>query len=60
MTAHYSRANGPVKNLTTIGLLLIRLVLAVGHAVAGQAVVDTVSVPTLKVINASTRHIQRW
>lgn len=38
----------------TVGLLLIRLVLAVPHAITGQAVVDTVAVSTLKVIHTST------
>lgn len=42
------------ETLTTVGLLLIRLVLAVCHAITGQAVVDTVTVSTLKVIHAST------
>lgn len=46
--------------LTTVGLLLIRLVLAVRHAITGQAVIDTVSVSTLKVIHTSTWHIQCW
>lgn len=36
---------------TTIRLFLVRLVLAVGHAVTRQGVVDTVSVSTLKLIN---------
>lgn len=49
---------GPQK-LTTIRLFLIRLVLAVGHAVAGQAVVDAVAVTALEVVNASTRNVQR-
>lgn len=42
------------KDLTTIGQLLIRLILAVGHAITGQTVVDTVAVSTLKVIHTST------
>jgi len=45
---------------TAVGLLLIRLVLAVCHAVAGQAVVDAVSVATLKVLHAATGDVQRW
>lgn len=40
--------------LTAVGLFLIRLVLAVGHPITGQAVVDTVAVSTLKVIHTST------
>lgn len=44
--------------LTTVGLFLIRLVFAVGHAVAGQTVVDAVSVSTLKVVHTSTGDVQ--
>lgn len=43
---------------TAVGLLLVRLVLAVSHAVTSQAVVDAVSVPTLKVVHATTGHVQ--
>lgn len=47
----------PVAFLTnsigTVGLLLIRLVLAVRHPVTRQAVVDAVAVSTLKVIDTS-------
>lgn len=50
----------PWMELTTIGLFLIRLVLAVGHAVTCQAVVDTVTVATLKVIHTSAWYIQCW
>lgn len=46
--------------LTAVGLLLIGLVLAVGHAITGQAVVDAIAVSTLKVVHTPARHIQRW
>lgn len=42
------------KTLTTVGLLLIRFVLAVGHAITGQAVVNAVAISALKVIHTST------
>lgn len=44
--------------LTTVGLFLIRLVLAVGHAIACQGVVDTVSISTLKLIDVVTRSVE--
>lgn len=37
--------------LTAVGLLLIRLVLAVSHAIARQGVVDTVAIATLELID---------
>lgn len=40
--------------LTTVRLLLIRLVLAVAHAITGQGVVNAVSISALKLINAVT------
>lgn len=39
------------ETLTTVGLLLIRLVLAVSHAITRQGVVDTVAIATLELIN---------
>lgn len=44
--------------LTTVGLFLIRLVLAVGHAITSQGVVDTVSISTLKLINVVTCSVE--
>jgi hypothetical protein len=44
--------------ICTVGLFLIRLVLAVGHAITGQAIVDAVTVATLKVIHVATRYVQ--
>ena len=41
-------------SLTTVGLFLIRLVLAMGHAITSQGVVNTVSIPTLKLVNVVT------
>lgn len=46
--------------LTAVGLLLIRLVFAVSLTVTGQAVVDTVTVSTLKLIHAVTGCVFRW
>lgn len=46
------------KKLTTVRLLLVRLVLAVGGAVTRQRVVNTVSVPTLKLVNVVTCGVQ--
>lgn len=40
--------------LTTVGLLLVRFILAVGHAITSQGVVDTVSISTLKLIDVVT------
>lgn len=37
-----------IEPLTTVLHLLVRLVLAVGHAVAGQLVVDALAVAALK------------
>lgn len=45
--------------LTAVGLLLIRLVFAVGLTVTGKAVVDTVTVSTLKLIHAVTGCVLR-
>ena len=44
--------------LTTVGLFLIRLVLAVGHAITSQGVVNTISVSTLKFINVVTCSVE--
>lgn len=46
--------------LTTVGLLLIRLVLAVAETVTSQAVVDTVAVSTFKLIHAVAGCVLRW
>lgn len=43
--------------LTAVGLLLIWLVLAVGHAVTRQGVVDAVAVSTLKLIDDIARRV---
>lgn len=40
--------------LTTVGLFLIRLVFAVGHAITSQRVVNTISISTLKLIKVVT------
>lgn len=47
------------RNLTAVGLLLIRLVLAVHDAVAGAAEVDAVAVAALKLIHVAGG-IQSW
>ena len=44
--------------LTAVRLLLIRLVLAVGHTITGQGVVNAVSISTLKLINVVTCSVQ--
>lgn len=46
--------------LTTVRLFLIRLVLAVGHAITSQGVVDTVSISTFKLIDVVTRGVEGW
>lgn len=46
--------------LTAVRLLLIRLVLAVGHTITGQGVVNAVSISTLKLINVVTCSVQSW
>lgn len=47
----------PSVSLTAVGLFLVGLVLAVGHAVTGQSVVHTVSIPTLKLIYTAARGV---
>lgn len=47
------------KTLTAVGLLLIGLVLAVGHAVTGQGVLDAVAISTLKLIHDVARGVER-
>lgn len=44
--------------LTAVGLFLIRLVLAVGHAVTRQSVVDAVAVSTLELVEAVARRVE--
>lgn len=46
--------------LTAVGRLLVRLVLAVGDAVTGQAEVDALAIGTLELILYSARGIRRW
>lgn len=48
------------RNLTAVGLLLIRLVLAVHHAVARPAEVDAVAVATLELIVHVAGGVQSW
>lgn len=45
--------------LTAVGRLLVRLVLAVGDAITGQAEVDALTIGTLKLILCSARGIHR-
>lgn len=44
--------------LTAVGLFLVRLVLAVGHAVTRQSVVDAVAVSTLELIQTVARRVE--
>lgn len=46
--------------LTAVGRLLVRLVLAVGDAVARQAEVDALAIGTLELVLSSARGIHRW
>lgn len=46
--------------LTAVGWLLVRLVLAVGDAVARQAKIDTLAVGTLELVLCTARGIHRW
>lgn len=46
--------------LTTVGLFLIRFVLAVCHAITSQSVVNTVSISTLKLIYVVTCGVEGW
>ena len=46
--------------LTAVGRLLVRLVLAVGDAVACQAKIDALAVGTLKLVLCTARGIHRW
>lgn len=48
------------RNLTAVGLLLIRFVLAVHDAVAGAAEVDAVAVPALKLVVHVAGGIHSW
>lgn len=48
----------PEVPLTAVGLFLVRLVLAVGHAVARQGVVDTVSVSALELVETVARSVE--
>lgn len=45
------------RRLTTVGWLLVRLVLAVGDTVTGQAEVDALAVGTLELILCSARGV---
>lgn len=44
----------------TVGLFLIGLVLAVGHAITSQSVVNTISISTLKLINVVTCSVEGY
>lgn len=44
--------------LTTVGLFLIRFILAVGLAITCQGVVNAVSIATLKLINIVTCSVE--
>ena len=46
--------------LTAVGRLLVRLVLAVGDAVACQAKIDALAVGTLELVLCTARGIHRW
>lgn len=48
------------RNLTAVGLLLVRLVLAVHDAVAGAAEVDAFAVPALKLLVHVAGGIHSW